>query len=119
MKIADSPTRLTIQLAPWEKLASLHGDVRIPLADVTAAEVDAEPLRSLRGKLKRGLRITGYRYLATVDRGRHFIAVRRGQPALHVTLRDGRPREVTVSTPDAERLAGRLSARAASRTTVA
>lgn len=108
MKIADDDTHLTIQLSPWEKLASLHGDLRIPLDDVTLAAVDPEPLHSVHGKLKTGLRLPGYRYLATADRGRHFIAVRRGEPALHLTLRGMRTREVTISTPEAQRIAGRM-----------
>lgn len=109
MKIADSDTHLTVHLSPWEKLASLRGDLRIPVQDVTSAAVDHQPLRAVSRKLKLGIRIPGYRYLATSDRGRHFIAVRRGEPALHLTLRGVRTREVTLSTPDADRLARRLT----------
>ena len=109
MRIADSDTHLTIHLSPWEKLAGLHGDLCIPLGDITVASVDPHPMPTVVGRLKRGLRIPGYRYLATSDRGRHFIAVRHGEPALHLTLRGMRTREVTVSAPDAERLARRLA----------
>lgn len=109
MKIVESDTHLTVHLSPWEKLASLHGDLHIPLQDVTSAAVDPQPLPSAFGSFKVGLRIPGYRYLATSDRRRHFIAVRRGEPALHLTLRGMRTTEVTVSTPDADRLARHLA----------
>jgi hypothetical protein len=110
VNIAATDTELTIRLSPWEKLVSLHGDVRILWRDVTAASVEPDALGAVAATFKTGLRIPGYRYLATADRRRHFIAVRRGEPALHLTVNGERIRELTVSAPDAERLAQRVGA---------
>ena len=88
VNITQSDTHLTISLSRWEKLASLHGDLDIPLQDVTAASVDPHPTKSVFGKLKRGLRIPGYAYLATAEHGDHFIAVRRGAGTASPGARD-------------------------------
>jgi hypothetical protein len=102
-------THLEIELTPFERIGGLTGNRAIPRGDITSARIDPDPLRRLRGRLKVGLRIPGTLFVCWTGLGREFWAVRRGVPALHVTVAgERRPRELTVSTPDAQRIAAAL-----------
>jgi hypothetical protein len=110
MNVTLTPTHLNVELTTYEKIGGLSGDLSIPRADIASARVDAQPLQTIRGKLKVGLRVPGRIFVCWTDRGRHFWAVKRGLPALHVSIAgQGRPRAVTVSAADAERLAHALN----------
>jgi hypothetical protein len=106
MNITLTPTHLNIELTTYEKIGGLSADRSIPRADITSANVDRDPLRTIGSRLKVGLRVPRRLFVCWTDRGRHFWAVRRGLPALHVSVGGaGRVRQVTVSAADAERLA--------------
>jgi len=110
MNATLTPTHLDIDLTTYEKIGGLSANRSIPREDITSARVDPDPLRTLRGRVKVGLRIPGTLFVCWTGLGRQFWAVRRGVPGLHVTVAgDRRPRELTVSTPDAERIAAALN----------
>jgi hypothetical protein len=110
-------TRLTsdvleIRLTPAERIAALHGDLRLPRGSIRSADVLAEGLGAVRGLRAPGLALPGLVKLGTW-RGRggsRFVAVRRGQPALRLTLTGGRFDTVLVSTPHAAAIAAELDA---------
>ena len=98
-----TPASIEVRLTAIEKVGALRGDLSIPRERIREARVDDAPLRSIRWKLAMGLRIPGRLYVCHTARLSHFWAIRRGVPAVHLTLDDGRRlREVTVSTPDAQ-----------------
>lgn len=107
MQLDLSDSTLSVRMTTLEKLATLHGDIAVALDDVVDARVDHEPLRSVRW-LKRGLRLPGWMYLCTTDRGRRFWAVRRGEAALVVDLAGPRLRRLTLGAADPESLAARI-----------
>lgn len=113
MNVTLTPTHLNVELTTYEKIGGLSGDLSIPRADIASARVDPQPLQTIRGKLKVGLRVPRRIFVCWTDRGRHFWAVRRGLPALHVSVAgDGRLQAITVSSPDAARLAHALNGEA-------
>lgn len=110
MNLIVTPDHVDVELTTFENVAALRRDIRIPRSAVTAARVDPDPLRSIRGRFKYGLRIPGRLFVCGTEWGRHFWAIRRGVPAVTVSFDDGRKlREVTVSTPRAAELAAELS----------
>jgi hypothetical protein len=112
MDVRLTETHVNIELTPFEKVASLRGDLRIPLKDIAAVEVDRRPFDSLRGRLLRGLRVPRRRYVATsgLGRGRLFWAIDPRWPALKLTLENGRFSEVRATVADPEGLARRIDA---------
>jgi hypothetical protein len=103
-----------IELSPFEKLASLHGDLEIPYAAIESAEVDPDPLRRMGwGRFSAvGLRVPGVRFICTTGWWREFWSIRRG-PALRLKVRHGRLREVTVESAEAGALTRQIAERAA------
>jgi hypothetical protein len=101
---------LQIRLNLAEKIGSLHGDLEIPRSAVRAAEVVSDGLRAATGLRAPGLAIPRRVKMGTWrGRGaRRFVAVRRGQPTLRLTLDGQRYDTVLVSTPDADTLAAAL-----------
>lgn len=101
-----------VRLRAAEKIGALHGDLRVPRSAVRTAEVVAKGVRAARGLRAPGLELPGVIKLGTW-RGRgvtRFVAVRRGTPALRLTLDGQRYDEILVSTPDAAALAAALHA---------
>lgn len=110
MRVLVSEDAVEVRLSWWEKVLGLMRDIRVAREYVAQVEVQAEPLRQLRGTgLKAGLRLPGLIYVCrSIKLDRAWI-VRRGLPALAFAIRDsGTLRHVTVSTPDADALARRL-----------
>ena len=113
MQARLTPTHLEVLLTPLEKAGGLRGNLRIPRESVVEARVDPDPIATIGWRrLMVGLRIPKRLFVAHSERFQHFWAVKRGLPGVHVRVRDGRPREVTVSAPDAERIVAELNARA-------
>jgi hypothetical protein len=90
-------------------------DVVIPLSSITSAEVDPDPIHSIRrfSRVKGRKLIPGMNPLVvcSLDDGRQFFAVRGGRPALAVTLNDEKLRRVTVTFPDPGALVERIASR--------
>jgi hypothetical protein len=104
--------RVRVRLRPWERLAGLLGDLDVPRTAVTSAEALPDGTAAVRGVRAPGLAWPGGPRIGTW-RGRgvtRWVAVRPGRPALHLRLQGERYDEVVVTTPDAERLAGLLTA---------
>jgi len=99
-----------VQLASWEKVLGLLGNITVARADVSDVQVVPEPLREVMSAgIKAGLRLPWFYYVARTIRLDQAFAVRRGVPALSFTVRNhGALRRVLVSTPEAEALARQL-----------
>ena len=112
MRLTVTDEAIEIRLAWWEKLLGLMRDIRVARRSIGDITVDPEPIDNMKGTgLKAGLRLPGVIYIArSIKLDRAWI-VRRGVPALSFSVSDGSPlTHVTVSTPQAQELAERLSA---------
>lgn len=110
--VAVTDQAVEIRLSLAEKVAALHGDLRLPRRSIRTATVVADGLAATRGLKAPGLSLPGRVRIGTW-RGRggnRFLAVRRGVPALRLELVGERFGLVVVSTPDAAVLAGELTA---------
>ena len=97
-----------------EKLAAVK--LRRPkarLAAVRSARVVQHPFEELRGIRAPGLRVPGSIALGTwrSRRGRDFVAVYRGRPAVIVELEGARYRRFVISVPDPAAVVAAISAR--------
>jgi hypothetical protein len=111
VRIAVTDEYLEIRLAPWQKALGLMRDIRVARADISDVHVVADPVReAMRGGVKVGLRVPWIYFAArTIGLDQAFI-VRRGVPGLSVAFEnDKRLRRVLVSTPEADKLARRLT----------
>ncbi len=108
VQIDAGHVRITLSLA--EKIAGLHGDLDVPRSSVRGAEVVADGLAAARGLRAPGLAIPGRVKMGTWRgrRSRRYVSVRRGVPALALTLRGQRYDTVLVSVPDAAAVAAAL-----------
>ncbi len=101
---------LVLKLGPLEKLAALHGDVRVPLEQVRAIR-KVDPWRSLRGLRAPG---TGIPYVLAYGtfrsrKGKDFAAVKGRGAAVLVELECRKPfKRLLVSAADAGRIATKL-----------
>lgn len=97
---------VVVELTAAEKLAALHGDVRIPRSQIRSVEPLTEPIRAPKGLRSPGLAVPGRIKLGTWRsrvHGRQFIAVRKGRPGVRLTLEGHEFREVVVSVDAATR----------------
>lgn len=97
---------VAVRFTRLEKVLGLVRDHEVPRAAVTAAEVVPDGLQATHGLRAPGLGIPGRRKLGNWrGRGRSLVSVRRGQPAVQLTLQ-GQPWERwLIGTDDAARLA--------------
>ena len=112
MRISLSEDSLEIGLARWQKVLGLMRDIRVERTAIGDVEIVADPMRAVMSTgLKVGLRLPWLYYLARTIRLDEVWLVRRGVPALSFSVHDGgNLRRVTVSTPEAEKLARQLGA---------
>lgn len=105
-----SADRLQVRLSAAEKLAGLHRDLDVPRSAVRSVEVLADGLAAAHGLRAPGLTLPRLVKMGTWrGRGaRSFVEVRRGEPALRLTLHGQRYDTVLVSTPDAAAVAAAL-----------
>jgi uncharacterized protein len=77
-----------VRLEPGEKLAGLHGDLRFPLASVSAVDVVSDAFDAVRGFRAPGVAIPGRTRIGTWRRrsGNLFAVARRGEPAVRMEL---------------------------------
>jgi hypothetical protein len=97
---------LVVTLALNEKFWGLLADLRVPIRSITAVDVVPNGRRATRGLRAPGL--GGPRRLIGTWRARHdkqYVCVRRGQPAVKITLDGQRYRTVLIGLDDAERVA--------------
>jgi hypothetical protein len=103
---------LRVELTRTEKLAGLHGDLRIPLAAITGVEVVPDALTATRGLRAPGLALPGRRKIGTwrTRTGAEFVNTRRGQAGVRLALSGHRLASVLLGDDDAAGLAARIRA---------
>ncbi|MGN6577166.1 MAG: hypothetical protein ACTHKG_15945 [Nocardioides sp.] len=102
--------RLQVRFRPLEKLLGLLSDLDVPTDAIGAVTVEPDGLAAAKGIRAPGLGIPGVRKLGTW-RGRHrkaMVSVRRGQPAVRITLAGEKYDELVLGTDDAAVWADRL-----------
>src|SRR4051812_39165137 len=105
---------LLLTLSTREKVAGLHGDIRVPIASVHAVGVERDALAAVRGMRAPGLALPGRTKIGTWRRraSRAFVVARRDVPAVRVSLRGAGYDELLVSTEDAQAAADRIRSHA-------
>jgi hypothetical protein len=79
---------LVVTLTAAEKAFALRGGIRVAAAHVADVTVVPEGIKAVRGLRAPGLGLPGVRAVGTWRRRgwKEFVSVRRGQPALRITL---------------------------------
>jgi hypothetical protein len=110
VRVRVTEDSIEIELATWEKALGLMKDIRLPLSDLSDVCVVEKPMREVRGSgLKAGLRLPGIRYVARTIRLDQAFLLKRGERAVSFSVHGHEPlQSVTVSAPDAPRLAKQL-----------
>ncbi|MDP8937373.1 MAG: hypothetical protein M3O23_06555 [Actinomycetota bacterium] len=105
-----TPDEVVVHLTTVEKIGSLHRDLHLPRAAVTAAEVVDEPLTATRGLRSPGLAVPGRVKGGTwrSPTGRQFVAVRGGRRAVRLHLTGHRYASVLAAADDADAVAAAL-----------
>ena len=103
---------LVVALTRGEKVAGLLRDAAFPLTSVRSVEVVDDGLAAVRGLRAPGLGLPGRRMIGTWHgrEGRTLVSVRRGHPALRVTLEGERYRRLLLDVDDATATAAALAA---------
>jgi hypothetical protein len=119
-RIEISGDELEVRLSPLEKLGSFRGNVRVPLASVSAVSVSRTPFRTLGAALRApGTGVPGVVALGTYHHraGYDIAALYARRAAVIIELTPDRPlRRLLISVKDADATVEAL--RAASRATV-
>lgn len=104
-----------VRLRRWEKLAGLLRDQRLPFTAISRVEFRPRALRAASGWRAPGTSVPWLLKIGTYRGrlGRQFVDVRRGQPAVLITLSGHRYASVLIGSDRAEELAADLAARAA------
>jgi hypothetical protein len=110
--VSLSPTELTLELTPAEKVAGLHGDLTIPLTAITGVEVVPDALAAAHGLRAPGLSLPGARKIGTwrTRDGAEFVVAGRGQAGVRLTLTGQKLASVLIGDDAAEALAERIRA---------
>ena len=101
---------LVIELTTAEKVAALHGGIRIPLSAITDVEVVPDALGAVRGVRAPGLALPGRVKIGTwrSREGAEFVVARRGQVGVRLTLTGHELASILLGDEDAEEVAERL-----------
>ncbi|GIH92275.1 alpha/beta hydrolase family protein [Planobispora siamensis] len=101
---------LVLALSQGEKVAGLHGDIRVPRAAVRRVAVVEDAVAGAGGLRAPGLALPGRTKIGTWRRPGHrtFVAAHRGVPAVRVSLSGTGYDELLVSDENAPELAGRI-----------
>ena len=101
-----------VRLTTAEKIFALRGDYAFPLRSVTSVEVFDQGLDAVRGIRAPGMAIPWRRAVGTWRRwaGKELVSVRRGQPAVRVTLDGEHFGAVVIGVDDAARIESALTA---------
>jgi len=109
-RLAADGDLLVLTLTRPERVASMHGDISLPLAAVREVAVEADALGAVHGLRSPGLGLPGRKLMGTWRRPgrRAFVIARRGMPAVRVELDGVKPDQLIVSLPDAAAVATRV-----------
>ena len=110
MRIVITEETVEVRLSLWQKVLGLMRNIRLSRSQISDAELVEDPLReAMSSGMKFGVRIPWLYYAARTIRLDKVFVVRRGVPALGLTIDgEGPLTRVLLSTPEAEQLAGRL-----------
>jgi hypothetical protein len=109
-RVEVTSDEVLVQLSVGERVAALHGDLRLPRAAVRGVEVVDHALAALRGIRAPGLGLPRIVAIGTWRHqgGKDFVVARRGQRGLRLVL-TGQPwRAVLVGLADPDEVARRL-----------
>ena len=109
--ITLTPDTIEVSFTAAEKLVGLVRDQSIPRSSVTDVTVVDDGLSATKGMRAPGLGLPGVRKIGTWRRtsGKELVTVRRGEPAVRITLH-GHPYQAAVlGTAEAHALARALS----------
>jgi hypothetical protein len=111
-KLEISPSELDVQLSIGEKIAAIHGNLRVPLSGISGAEV-----RTGRWWMGLGLRIPGTAIPGLIIAGTYlwrkdhaFVCWKRGEQVLQVNLTGQRYSRLVIGVDDAETWAETVNA---------
>lgn len=109
--ITIDPTTVTIRLSLGERILAFRGDLRLPLADITAVDVVPDALAAVDGLRAPGLGVPGAAKIGTWRRrGGATVALVRGRgPGLRIRTGSGSVRTVIIATDRAADLAAQLA----------
>ncbi|ORB25572.1 hypothetical protein [Mycolicibacterium parafortuitum] len=95
--------QLRLHLTRAEKIAGLHGDIRVPLSAVRSVEVADDALAAVTGMRAPGLHWPGRTKIGTWRRrgGKTFAVARAGRPAVQIELSGQDYDRLVVSVADA------------------
>lgn len=98
--ITTDRAHLHLHLSTGEKIAGLIRDVRVPLTSVRQVEAVPDGLDAVRGVRAPGLGLPGHRAIGTWRQpgAKTLVSVRRGRPAVRVTLAGERYAALLVGT---------------------
>lgn len=102
-------SQLVVTLQRNEKFWGLLSDLRVPTSSITAVEIVPDGRRAARGIRAPGL--GGRQRLIGTWRAKgnkQYVCVRRGQPAVRVTLDGQRYQTVLIGSDDADRVAATI-----------
>lgn len=105
---------LVLVIRGWERVWSLHGDLRVPLRSVRRLRVASSPWLTMRGWRANGVTIPGY---VAMGKRRHgsgydFALVHNKMETLVLELNGQEFGELTVSVPDARATGTEIAAAA-------
>lgn len=108
--VAFEAGELVVELTPAEKVAGLHGDLRLPLTAITGVEVVPDALAAAHGFRAPGLSLPGVRKIGTwrTRDGAEFVVAHRGQAGVRLTLTGQTLASVLLGADDADALAERI-----------
>lgn len=107
--MAVEGTELVVALERNERFWGLLGDLRAPLASIVEVEVVPDGRRAARGMRAPGLGGPQRKIGTWRAKGdKQYVCVRRGQPAVKVTLDGQRYRTVLIGLDDADAVAARI-----------
>ena len=109
--ITVGPHGVRVQFTGVERVLGLVRDLEIPLSAVRSVAVAEDGLSAASGMRAPGLAWPGMRKLGTWRGGGHktLVSVRRGQPALRLSLSGKRFTDVLLGSDQAQAYADRLA----------
>lgn len=109
--ITLTPDTIEVSFTTAEKVAGLVRDQSIPRSLVTDVTVVDDGLSATKGMRAPGLGLPGHRKLGTWRRstGKELVDVRRGDPAVRITLHGHAYQAAVLGTAEAHELARALS----------
>ncbi len=110
MQVVITDEAVEVRLSMWQKVLGLMRNIRLTRSQISDAELVQDAIHeAMFSGLKFGVRLPWLYYCARTVRLDRAFVVRRGVPALGLTVEGHGPlRRVLISTPEAEQLAARL-----------